>query len=41
MNIISEKFKDPRLIRKKYLNNKPFPHIVLDGFISNDLLNAA
>ena len=40
MDIISEKYKDPNLLREKYLNNKPFPHIILDGFISTDLLEA-
>ena len=39
MNFIESKFLDTNLLRKKYLENIPFPHLVLDNFINTNLLN--
>ena len=39
MYYIQEKYKDPLLLKKQYLENRPFKHIILDDFINPDLLN--
>ena len=38
--VISEKYADPSNLSSQYKSNSPFPHIVLDDFISKDLLNS-
>ena len=39
MYYIQEKYINPLLYRKQYLENKPFKHIILDDFINPELLN--
>lgn len=38
--VISDKYADPSKLSSQYRSNSPFPHIVLDDFISKDLLNS-
>jgi Rps23 Pro-64 3,4-dihydroxylase Tpa1-like proline 4-hydroxylase len=38
--IISDIYADPSKLSSQYRSNSPFPHIVLDDFISKDLLNS-
>tara|TARA_B100001989_G_scaffold35166_1_gene20841 strand:+ start:292 stop:1095 length:804 start_codon:yes stop_codon:yes gene_type:complete len=38
MNYISERYKNPSSLRKEYIRNNPFPHIVLDNFIDTNFL---
>ena len=39
MNYIEDKFLDTTFLRKIYLENSPFPHIVFDNFIKKDILD--
>ena len=39
MRHIKEEYHDVVTLKKIYKNNKPFPHIVLDNFVDEKLLN--
>ena len=39
MNFINHKHRETKSLKSKYINNVPCPHIVLDDFIDEDLLN--
>ena len=39
MRHVKEEYHDVVPLKKIYKNNKPFPHIVLDNFIDEELLN--
>ena len=38
MNYINKKYADVNQIKKKYINNKPFPHFVFDNFIESNII---
>lgn len=38
IDVINEKWIDPRIISSQYRNGDPFPNIVLEDFISHDVL---
>ena len=39
MRYVNEKYLDATLLKKTYRSNHPFPHIVLDNFVDEELLN--
>ena len=39
MRHVKEEYHDVVPLKKIYKNNKPFPHIVLDNFVDEKLLN--
>ena len=39
MNYVQEKYRDVLPLKKIYKKNKPFPHIVLDNFFNEELIN--
>ena len=39
MKYVNEKYLDATSLKKKYKDNEPFPHIVLDNFVDKELLN--
>ena len=39
MEFIRSEFLNTNLLRKKYIENNPFPHIVLDNFIDTNILD--
>ena len=39
MRYVNEKYCDASVLKKTYKNNEPFPHIVLDNFVDEGLLN--
>ena len=39
MRHVKEEYHDVVPLKKIYKNNKPFPHIVLDNFVDEELLN--
>ena len=38
MNYVNEKYLNVDSFKTKYINNNPFPHIIFDNFINEDLL---
>ena len=38
MKFISDLYRDPLSLQSKYISNEPFPHIVFDNFINEELL---
>jgi Rps23 Pro-64 3,4-dihydroxylase Tpa1-like proline 4-hydroxylase len=38
--LISSKYEEPTSLTERYLSNNPFPHIVLDDFLSEDLMES-
>ena len=39
MRYVNEKYFDTTVLKKMYRSNEPFPHIVLDNFVDEELLN--
>ena len=39
MQYLQSKYLETEELKKKYLNNYPFPHLVLDNFIDELFLN--
>jgi len=39
-DFMNDKYTDPNKLREKYFSSKPFPHIVMENFINENILNS-